>query len=262
MRVLMVGDVVGRPGREAVAQLLPELRSSLGIDRVVLNGENAAAGRGLTQGTARELFSAGVDVITSGNHIFDVREFVPSLDEPWPVLRPANYPPRAPGRGVCSKDGLTVMNLMGRTFMPVEVDDPFRAADALLEEHSAPSIVVIDFHAEATSEKQALAWYVDGRVAAVVGTHTHVPTADARVLPGGTAMVTDLGMVGVRDSIIGDDIDAVLGRFLTAMPGRLPVASGSEVTFNSVLIEVDDATGLATGIERVDRECVVRDGDR
>lgn len=258
MRVLVVGDVVGRPGREAVAQVLPQLRASLSIDRVVCNGENAAAGRGLTEQTARELFHAGVDVITSGNHIFDVREFVPSLDNDWPVLRPANYPASAPGRGVACIGRLAVINLMGRTFMPIVVDDPFRAADDLLGDLSADSIVVIDFHAEATSEKQALAWYVDGRVAAVVGTHTHVPTADARVLPGGTAMVTDVGMVGVRDSVIGDEVSAVIDRFITAMPTRLPVASGNEVSFNSVLIDVNDATGRANSIERVDRECLVR----
>ena len=257
MRVLMVGDVVGRPGREAVTQLLPQLRSSLRIDRVVLNGENAAAGRGLTEKTARELFSAGVDVITSGNHIFDVREFVPLLNNDWAILRPANYPPTTPGRGVVCLGAFAVINLMGRTFMPVPVDDPFRVADALLDE-LGETMIVVDFHAEATSEKQAMAWYLDGRVAAVVGTHTHVPTADARVLPGGTATVTDLGMVGVRDSIIGDDVSAVLDRFLTGMPTRLPVAEGNGVTFNSVLIDVDDATGRANSIERVDRECLVR----
>lgn len=257
MRVLMVGDVVGRPGREAVTQLLPQLRQSLSIDRVILNGENAAAGRGLTEKTARELFSAGVDVITSGNHIFDVRDFVPSLNRDWPVLRPANYPTIAPGRGVYSIGPFTVINLMGRTFMPVQVDDPFRAADALLDALDASALVFVDFHAEATSEKQAIGWYLDGRVAAVVGTHTHVPTADARILPGGTALVTDLGMVGVRDSIIGDDVSSVLDRFLTAMPTRLPVADGSVVSFNSVLIDVDEGTRRARSIERVDRECLL-----
>jgi len=256
MRVLMVGDVVGRPGRAAVTQILPELRSSLDIDRVVLNAENAAAGRGLTEQTARELFSAGVDIITSGNHIFNVREFVPVLDGPLPILRPANYPPGVPGRGVISTDGLTVINLMGRVFMPAPMDDPFRSADALLEELD-DEIVVVDFHAEATSEKQAMAWYLDGRVAAVAGTHTHVPTADARVLPGGTAMVTDLGMVGVHDSVIGDDVGSVIERFVTSMPTRLPVADGDDIAFYSVLIDIDDRTRLATGIERVDRRCLL-----
>ena len=253
----MVGDVVGRPGRAAVAQLLPALRSELRIDRVVLNGENAAAGRGLTEAIARELFRYGVDVITSGNHIFDVREFVPALDDDWPVLRPANYPPAAPGRGLARIGDLAVVNLMGRTFMPMPVDDPFRTADMLLSQIGSGSMIVVDFHAEATSEKAALAWYLDGRVAAVVGTHTHVPTADARVLPGGTAMVTDLGMVGVRNSIIGDDVEQVVSRFLTSMPTRLNVADGNEVTFNSVLIDIDETRGRARSIERVDRECVL-----
>lgn len=250
----MVGDIVGRPGREAVAAILPELRSQLEIDHVIANGENAARGRGLTEKTANELFNAGVDVITSGNHIFDIREFVPALDRDWPVLRPANYPPRAPGRGMLHHEGLTVINLMGRVFMPATVDDPFRVADELLDDIAPGSCVVIDFHAEASSEKQALAWYLDGRAAAVVGTHTHVPTADARILPEGTAMVGDLGMVGVRDSVIGDDVDSVISRFLTGMPTRLPVASGDDGVFNSVLIEIDRSRGIATGVERVDRD--------
>ncbi|MBM4415744.1 MAG: YmdB family metallophosphoesterase [Chloroflexi bacterium] len=262
MRILMVGDVIGRPGRAALGELLPGLRSTLHIDRVVANGENAAAGRGLTDATARELFNAGVDVITSGNHIFDVREFVPLLELDWPVLRPANYSPGVPGRGVATLNGLVVISLMGRTFMPVAVDDPFRMADSLLADAVPERVIVIDFHAEATSEKQAFAWYLDGRVSAVVGTHTHVPTADARVLPGGTATVTDLGMVGVRDSVIGDDIESVIDRFLTGMPGRLPVATGTAVTFNSVLIDVDDATGRANSIERVDRECLLSARER
>ena len=249
----MVGDIVGRPGREIVGSALPELRDALAIDRVIANGENAARGRGLTERTANELFAAGVDVITSGNHIFDVREFVPALNRDWPVLRPANYPPEVPGRGVCTIDGLTVINLMGRVFMPAVVDDPFRVADQLLADVEPGNGVVIDFHAEASSEQQALAWYLDGRVAAVVGTHTHVPTADARLLASGTAAVGDLGMVGVRDSVIGDDIESVISRFLTGMPTRLPVASGEDGVFNSVLIEIDEASGLATGIERVDR---------
>ena len=250
----MVGDIVGRPGRETVAAVLPGLRSELAIDHVVANGENAARGRGLTEKTADELFGAGVDIITSGNHIFDIREFVPALDRDWPVLRPANYPRGVPGRGVFHHEGLTVINLMGRVFMPSQVDDPFRLADDLLEGVPAGSSIVIDFHAEASSEKQALAWYLDGRAAAVVGTHTHVPTADARLLPEGTATVGDLGMVGVRDSVIGDDVDSVISRFLTGMPTRLPVASGDTGVFNSVLIEIDTTRGVATGIERVDRE--------
>lgn len=258
MRVLMVGDVVGRPGREAVASLLPPLREELDLDLVVLNAENAAAGRGLTARIARQLVDVGVDVITSGNHIYNVREFVPTLDgSDLPILRPANYPSAAPGHGLHVDGRVAVINLMGRVFMPVQVDDPFRAADALLDTIPPGSVVLVDFHAEATSEKQALAWYLDGRVAAVVGTHTHVPTADPRLLPLGTATVTDLGMCGAVDSVIGDDVGAVLERFLTSMPTRLPVAEGPEAVMNSVLIEIDDATCLATHIERVDRRCLV-----
>ncbi len=253
----MVGDVVGSPGRRAVARLLPELRRDLAIDVIVANAENAAAGRGLTVRTAKELLDAGVDVLTSGNHIFDVRDFVPSLDGDLPVLRPANYPEVTPGRGVLTVRGVTVINLMGRVFMPVQVDDPFRVADTLLGQLAGPEPVVVDFHAEATSEKQALAWYLDGRVAAVVGTHTHTPTADARLLPRGTAQVSDLGMVGVLDSIIGDDAESVIDRFLTGMPTRLPVASGEEAVLQSVLIEIDEGTRLATGIERIDRGCLL-----
>ncbi|MSP21600.1 MAG: YmdB family metallophosphoesterase [Dehalococcoidia bacterium] len=259
MRALMVGDVVGRPGRDALAQLLRPLRDELRVDFVVVNAENAAAGRGLTARLAKELLASGADVLSSGNHIYDVREFVADLEAGvLPVLRPANYPGIAPGRGLFSLGRLTVINLMGRTFMPVQVDDPFRVADRLLDEVPQGNVVLVDFHAEATSEKQALAWYLDGRVAAVVGTHTHVPTADARILPKGTAMVTDVGMAGAVDSIIGDDVDAVLTRFLTSMPTRLPVAAGGDAVMNAVFIDVDDATGLATHIERVDRRCVVR----
>jgi len=260
MNVLMIGDVMGRPGRHAVAALLPGLRQELALDVVIANGENVAAGRGITEKTAQELFDAGVDVITSGNHIWDHKEIIPLLDKETPILRPANYPPAAPGRGIVTQKGLTVLNLQGRTFMP-ETDDPFRAADAALSHLPEGAIVVVDMHAETTSEKQAMGRYLDGRVAAVAGTHTHVPTADARILPGGTAYVTDIGMVGPSESIIGNDIQSVLNRMLTAMPTRLPVAENSSpVTFNAVLIEIDESTRKAKRIERIDRE-YTRDGE-
>ncbi len=260
MNVLMIGDVMGRPGRHAVAALLPGLRQELALDVVIANGENVAAGRGITEKTAQELFDAGVDVITSGNHIWDQKEIIPLLDKETPILRPANYPPAAPGRGIVTQKGLTVLNLQGRTFMP-ETDDPFRAADAALSHLPEGAIVVVDMHAETTSEKQAMGRYLDGRVAAVAGTHTHVPTADARILPGGTAYVTDIGMVGPSESIIGNDIQSVLNRMLTAMPTRLPVAENSSpVTFNAVLIEIDESTRKAKRIERIDRE-YTRDGE-
>ena len=260
MNVLLIGDVMGKPGRKVVAVLLPELRRELKLDLVVANGENAAAGRGLTERTAQDLFDAGVDVITSGNHIWDQKEVIPLLDQEAPILRPINYPPGAPGRGVLTQKGVTVLNLQGRTFMP-EIDCPFRAADAALAELPAGAVVLVDMHAEATSEKQAMGRYLDGRVAAVAGTHTHVATADAWVLPGGTAYVTDLGMCGPKESIIGNEIDAVLERFLSAMPTRLPVAEKSRtLQFNAVLVEVDETTGRARSIERVDREYTI-DGE-
>ena len=250
----MIGDVIGKPGRKAVAGLLPGLREELKLDLVIANGENAAAGRGLTPGTAQELFDAGVDVLTSGNHIWDQKEILTIIDKESAILLPANYPPLAPGRGVLTQKGVTVLNLQGRTFM-LEIDDPFRAADAALAGLGERAIVFVDMHAEATSEKQAMGRYLEGRVSAVVGTHTHVPTADARILPGGTAYVTDVGMVGPMESIIGCDIQAVLRRFTTGMPARLPVAeNGSPVQFNSVLVEVDESTGKARRIERIDRE--------
>lgn len=254
MRILCIGDIVGKPGRRVVSTLVPALRRELSLDVVVANGENAAAGRGLSASTAREIFAAQVDVITSGNHIWAQPDIIPQLDSDALILRPANYPPGAPGRGICTFGGLTVINLMGRAFM-YEIDDPFRTADRLLESVPAGSPILVDMHAEATSEKVAITWYLDGRVSAVVGTHTHVPTADARLFPGGTAFVCDLGMCGPRDSVIGVDVEPVIKKFLTGMPTRFTVAEKSrEVVFNSVLIDLDDRTGRARSIERVDRE--------
>jgi len=249
----MIGDVVGRPGRRAVRQLVPGLRDELSLDLVIANGENAAAGFGITPDTARELLDGGVDVITSGNHVWDQKEIYPLLDGEIPVLRPLNYPPAAPGRGVIIVRGTVVVNLQGRTFMPVQIDDPFRAMDVFLQGFSEkPRGVFIDFHAEATSEKAALAWYLDGRVSAVAGTHTHVGTVDTKIMPRGTAFVSDLGMCGVIDSIIGDEPGPVLERFLTGILVRLSVGSGP-AQFNAVFFETDDRTGLAKDIRRVDR---------
>ena len=252
MRVLFIGDVVGQPGRRVVAALLPALRQELGLDVVIANGENVAAGRGLTLRTAKELFEAGVDVLTSGNHIWDQREIIEQLDGEAPILRPANYPPGTPGKGLLRCKGLTVLNLQGRTFMDA-IDCPFRTADAMLKGAEGP--VVVDMHAEATSEKQAMGWYLDGRVAAVLGSHTHVPTADARILPQRTAYVTDAGMCGARDSVIGFEVAAVHRRFLSQLPTRLPVEEKAGVlVLNSVLVDLDEATGRARSIQRVDRE--------
>lgn len=253
MRILMIGDVIGKPGREAVRALLPDLRRAQSIDFVICNGENTAGGFGITADTASELLESGVDVLTSGNHIWDKKEIYPYLDEELPLIRPANYPD-APGRGYLRQGGVTVVNLLGRVFM-APLDCPFRTADALLErleKEGASKVIIVDFHAEATSEKQAMGWYLDGRVSAVLGTHTHVGTVDARILPQGTAYLTDVGMTGPMESVIGSDIEAVLARFMTSMPQRLEVASGPCV-LNAVLVDVDEETGNASSIERVDR---------
>jgi metallophosphoesterase (TIGR00282 family) len=254
MRILVIGDIVGRPGRRVVTALVPGLRRELSIDVVVANGENAAAGRGLTVNTAKEICAASVDVITSGNHIWDNSDIFPYLDTEAPVLRPANYPEETPGRGLVRFGGLTVINLMGRTFM-YDIDDPFKAADRLLASVEPGTPVLVDMHAEATSEKIAMGWYLDGRVSAVVGTHTHVPTADQRLLPKGTAFVCDAGMCGPRDSIIGVEPEPVIRKFLTGMPARFNVAEKARmVQFNAVMIDIDDKSGRARSIERVDRE--------
>lgn len=251
----MVGDVIGKPGRRALQQLLPVLRREQRLDFVVANGENAAGGFGLTQETADEILAAGVDVITSGNHIWDNRDIFPWLNGEYPILRPANYPQGAPGRGILRIRQVAVINLQGRVFMPEGLDSPFETVDGLLAElrQDPPKVILVDFHTEATSEQGAMGWYLAGRVTAVVGTHTHVPTADARVLPGGTAFVSDLGMTGPVNSIIGSKVEDVLERFLTAMPRRLNVAEGGPVQFNSVLIEVDELTGKSINITRVDQ---------
>ncbi len=255
MKVLMVGDVVGKLGRRALAQLLPHLRRQHAIDLVIANGENAAGGKGLTVATAQELLAAGVDVITSGNHIWEYREIYPLLEEEhYPLLRPHNYPQGAPGRGLWVRDGVAVINLQGRVFMPHDVECPFRTADRLLAELKGARIIVVDMHAEATSEKVALGWYLDGRVTAVLGTHTHVPTADARILPKGTAYVSDVGMTGPRDSVIGMDIGAVVERFLTQLPTRLSPVERGPAVLNAVLVEADEATGRALSIRRLDCE--------
>lgn len=253
-RVLFVGDVVGRTGRDAVRALLPGLRADLGADLVIVNGENAAGGAGLTAALANELRDAGADVVTNGNHVWDQRAFIAEIDQLDFAIRPLNLPPGNPGRGWIVAKGVLVLNAIGRVFMAA-YDDPFRAVDSVLAElgDGAPAVRILDWHAEATSEKVAMGWHLDGRVSAVLGTHTHVPTADARVLPGGTAFVSDTGMVGPRDSVLGVRPDIILERFRTMIPRRFEVAEGPAV-FNSVLVDVDERTGRARSIERVDRE--------
>ncbi len=251
MLILAIGDIVGRPGRQAVGQLLPGLRQQYGLELVIANGENAAGGIGLTPATAQELLEAGVDVLTSGNHIWAQKEIIPHLDGDMPILRPLNYPPGVPGRGHIVIGQVAVVNLIGRTFIG-DFDCPFRAMDQLLSELKQ-GVIIVDFHAEATSEKVAMGRYLDGRVSAVLGTHTHVGTTDAQLLPQGTAYVTDIGMTGPLDSVIGDDAEAVIQRFLTRLPHHLSVGKG-KTAFNAILVGVADDTGQATSIERIYRE--------
>lgn len=217
---------------------------------VIANGENSAGGFGISPETATELFDDGVDVLTSGNHIWKQKDILPYLDEGLPIIRPINYPPGAPGRGYLISKQVAVVNIMGRTFMG-DIDCPFRAMDALLARlDPKPPIIIVDFHAEATSEKMAMGHYLDGRVSALLGTHTHVATADARIMPQGTAYMTDIGMAGPINSVIGDDAEAVIKRFLTAMPVRFTVASGKAM-LNGVLLDINDKSGRAQNIERV-----------
>ena len=249
----MIGDVIGKPGRQTVQKLLPGLRQQYKLDMVMANAENAAGGLGLTLATAEELLDAGVDVLTSGNHIWDRREIIPYLDEDMPILRPLNYPPGVPGRGYIATDKALVVNLIGRTFIG-NFDCPFRAMDQLLSEFKdRHPVIIVDFHAEATSEKMAMGRYLDGRVSAVLGTHTHIGTIDAQLLHQGTAYVTDIGMTGPADSIIGDETESVLQRFLTMLPHRLSVGTGKTI-FNAVLVSIDDESGKATSIDRIELE--------
>ena len=254
MRLLFVGDIVGRPGRELVRVGLDALVARHGIDCVIVNGENSAGGNGITREIGDSLFAQGVDVITSGNHIWDKREALDYIAVEPRLLRPANYPD-APGRGsYVARTGtgrtVGVLNVMGRVHM-ANLDDPFRTAErevAALRERT--SVIFVDFHAEATSEKIAMGWFLNGRVTAVIGTHTHVQTADDRILPGGTAYLTDVGMTGPHDGVIGVEKEPVIQRFLTGMPARFETAVG-DPRLHAVVIEADEATGRARRIERL-----------
>lgn len=254
MRVLAVGDIVGRPGRRAMAALLPGLRKDLGLDFVVANGENAAGGIGITPTVGQELLGLGVDLLTMGNHTWGKREAYEFLDSEPRIVRPANYPEGSPGRGwtvVRSRAGVPVgvLNLGGRVYADAHLDCPFRAASRILEEMDGQTrVVLVDFHGEATSEKVAMGHYLDGRASAVFGTHTHVLTADAKILPGGTAYLTDLGMTGPADSVIGIRKDIVIEKFLSQMPVRFEVASGP-VELCGAVFDVDEATGRARSVE-------------
>jgi metallophosphoesterase (TIGR00282 family) len=259
VRVLMIGDVIGKPGRVAVEQLLPELRERRGVHLVTANGENMAGGMGLTVSTAAALFDAGVDVITSGNHIWDKKEIYPELDRDERILRPINYGEHGvPGRGwgvFHATDGteVAVINAQGRTYM-AQIENPFTMLDALLDSGAMelPRLRVVDFHCELTSEKNAFGLYLDGRVGAVCGTHTHVATADERILPHGTAYVSDIGMTGPLHSVIGFEPATVLPRFINALPTRFEVGSGP-VLFNAIQIDLEASSGRALSIERISR---------
>lgn len=257
MRILFVGDIDGRPGREACKKALPLLREQFGgFDFVIADGENAAAGFGLTEKVMNELFSYGIDILTNGNHVWDKKDFVPFLDSEARVLRPANHPEGTPGRGyaVFEKNGekLAVICLLGRTFMP-PLDCPFATVEKLLEKNEVPAVFV-DFHGEATSEKYAFGRFVDGKVSAVVGTHTHVQTADEQVFPGGTAYMTDAGMTGGHGGIIGMSYESVVPKFLYGVPCKFEVCD-TNVRFQGVVIDIDSETGRAMDITRVDVPC-------
>lgn len=250
-----MGDVVGSPGRETLKRCVSLAREQHRVTACLANGENAAGGFGLTAQTAQEMFESGVDFITSGNHIFDKRDFKAYLDSSDRVIRPANYPPAAPGKGagtfVAGGVVIGVLNIMGRTFMP-PVDDPFRCADDELEQlKAATPVILVDVHAEATSEKVALGRYLDGRVSCVFGTHTHVQTSDEQIFPGGTAYISDLGMTGPTEGVIGMESRAVLDRFLTGFSDRFSVERNGTKQFCAAVVTIDGATGKAIAIKRI-----------
>ncbi len=255
VKLLFIGDIVGQPGRRAVTQLLPKLREQHGLHFVIANGENSAGGNGITPATAAEIFDAGVDVITSGDHLWDQKDVIELLENEKRFVRPFNYPAGTAGQGsvVITKEGLppiAVLNLQGRTFMP-PMENPFSMAlDKVNRLRQQVKIIFVDFHAEATSEKIALARMLDGQVSAVVGTHTHVQTADEQIFPNGTAYLTDAGFTGPHDGCLGREIEPIIRRFLTGMPTRFEVAK-NRVMLHGCLIEIEDASGRALKIERV-----------
>ncbi|MBI3996814.1 MAG: TIGR00282 family metallophosphoesterase [Candidatus Omnitrophica bacterium] len=255
MKILVIGDVVGRPGRMIIERELIRLREERGIDLVVVNCENAAAGAGITRSIADDLFRAGADVLTSGNHVWKIREAFDLLKLDPRVIRPANYPEGTPGAGTAIVETLTgqkvgILNVMGRVFMePLEC--PFRTAERELARlRMVTPVIIVDMHAEATSEKVAMGWFLDGKVSCVFGTHTHIPTADERILPQGTAFITDVGMTGPYDSVIGRRVDQILERFLSNIPNRSEVAEGN-VQLRGLLVDVNPATGKAASVERI-----------
>jgi metallophosphoesterase (TIGR00282 family) len=255
VRILFIGDIVGEPGRRAVKQLVPNLRARFSLDVVIANGENSAGGSGITPKTAEDIFSAGIDVMTSGDHLWDQKEVSLLLEGEPRFLRPLNYPPGTPGRGsgffaLPGRPAFAVMNLQGRVFMP-DLDNPFAAAQSEIGRlRQKTKIILVDMHAEATSEKIALARMLDGQASAVIGTHTHVQTADEQIFPGGTAYVSDAGFTGPHESVLGREIEPIIKRFLTNTPQRFGVAK-ERVLLQGVILEIDEASGCALKIERL-----------
>ena len=258
MKIIFLGDIVGSPGREAVKKLLPGLRKEYGIDFAIANAENASGGSGITLQVAEELFASGVDVLTSGDHIWKKKEILELINKEGRILRPVNFPPGSPGNGYAvfkTKKGLNlgVINVNGRVFMEA-LDCPFRTSREAQEELSKETkVIIVDIHAEATSEKVALGWFFDGKVSAVLGTHTHIQTADERILPNGTAYITDVGMSGPYDSVIGRRVEDVLQRFLTSIPVRFEVAS-ENIQLHGVVLDIDEDTGKARSIVRIQKK--------
>lgn len=256
MRVLFVGDIVGKPGRTALKALLPNLTDKFKTDLIIANGENIAGGFGLTESLVSDLFKMGVHIVTTGNHVWDKRDFVQFIAKEDRVLRPLNYPPGVPGVGsvILNVNGglkVGVLNVSGRVFMSYNLDCAFRTTDAELKKiGKETNIIIIDFHAEATSEKVAFGYFADGRVSAVIGTHTHIQTADEKILPKGTAYITDVGMTGPVQSVIGIEINQIVERFLTNMPARFEIAQGPTV-LSAVVVEINNESGKATGIQRL-----------
>jgi metallophosphoesterase (TIGR00282 family) len=261
LRLLFLGDVIGEPGRKAVIEMVPKLKQAWGIDFVVVNGENAAAGRGITGKINIDLLRAGVAVVTSGDHIWDQKEVISYIETEPRLLRPINYPPGTPGRGSIvletAKGKVGVINVQGRTFMQPSLENPFRLVDEEVSRLRAEThVIFVDMHAETTSEKIALGRFLDGKVSAVAGTHTHVQTADEQIFPGGTAFICDAGMCGPTESVLGREMQPIIQRFLSSMPVNFPVARG-EVKLHGILVDVDLSTGKARSIRRVAEPYVV-----
>ncbi|WP_106497555.1 TIGR00282 family metallophosphoesterase [Lentibacillus sp. Marseille-P4043] len=255
MKILFIGDVVGSPGRDMVQEYLPKLKEKYRPHMTIINGENAASGKGITEKIYKQFLEWGAQVITMGNHTWDKKDIFEFIDDAKYMIRPANFPEDTPGKGIVfynlNGTEIAVINMQGRTFLP-PLDDPFRKIDELIAEaQKRTNIIFLDFHAEATSEKQAMGWYVDGRVSAVVGTHTHTQTADDRILPQGTAYITDVGMTGPYDAILGTERQAVLSKFLTNLPVRFEVDKKGRTQLNGFLVTINDKTGFASNVERI-----------